>query len=132
MGRVAHPIMFDDNDPLLGKVRAIAATFPEFAEKISHGRPAFFTKKIFAYYGGSIRDDGLWVQHPQAIIVLTDAQERAALLDDERSFVPAYLGAYGWIGIDLTDSSDWDEITELIDASYRLTAPKRAVALLDS
>jgi hypothetical protein len=46
--------------------------------------------------------------------------------------VPAYLGGYGWIGLDLTEDTDWDEISELLDASYRRTAGPRRVALLDA
>ena len=48
-----HPRLFDDDDPLLARVRGIALALPEAVEKVSHGRPAFFTRKIFAYYGGS-------------------------------------------------------------------------------
>ena len=128
---VAHPVMFDDDDPLLGRVRGLAAALPGTAEKVSHGRPAFFTKKVFAYYGGSLRVDGEWVQHGQAIVVLPDADDREALLEDGRTFIPAYLGPSGWIGIDLDAGTDWSEVAELLDASYRLTAPKALVAELD-
>lgn len=126
-----HPKMFDDDDPVLHKVRGIALGFPEADMKVSHGRPAFFTKKVFAYYGGSLKIDGDWVQHPHCIIVQPDADDRAALLDDERTFVPAYLGPSGWLGIDLTERSDWTEVAELLDASYRLTATKKLIAALD-
>lgn len=124
--------MFDDDDPLLGRVRAIALAFPDAAEKVSHGRPAFFTKKIFAYYGASIRTDGDWLQHGQAVVILPDAEEAPALRADKRVFVPAYLGASGWLGVDLDAHTDWDEVAELLDASYRLTAPKRNIAALDA
>lgn len=130
--RVAHPQMFDDDDPLLGRVRAIALAFPDAAEKVSHGRPAFFTKKIFGYYGASVRAEGEWVQHGQAIVIVPDTEEAPALRDDPRVFVPAYLGAYGWLGVDLDADTDWDEVAELLDASYRLTAPKRSIAALDA
>jgi predicted DNA-binding protein (MmcQ/YjbR family) len=123
--------MFDDDDPVLARVRAIALALPGTDEKVSHGRPAFFTKKVFAYYGGSLREDDDWVQHPHAVIVLPDPDDRRALLEDDRSFVPAYLGPSGWVGVDLDDATDWDEVAELLDASYRLTAPKRLVAELD-
>lgn len=123
--------MFDDDDPALARVREIALALPGTDEKVSHGRPAFFTKKVFAYYGGSLREDGDWVQHPHAVIVLPDPDDRRALLDDGRTFVPAYLGPSGWIGVDLDDATDWDEVAEMLDASYRLTAPKRLVAELD-
>lgn len=118
---MAHPTMFDADDPLLGKVRDLALAMPGAAEKVSHGRPAFFTKKVFAYYGGSVRTDGEWVQHPNALLVLPEPDERPALEQDERVFVPAYLGPSGWLGIDLDDSTDWTEMAELLDASYRLT-----------
>src|SRR4051812_34572683 len=62
-GGVAHPIMFDEADPVLARVRALALGFPDAAEKISHGHPAFFTTKIFAYYGGSVKVDGTYRQH---------------------------------------------------------------------
>jgi len=124
--------MFEDDDPYLARVRSLAADLPNVGEKVSHGRPAFFTKKVFAYYGGSLKVAGEWVQHPHSLMVQPDESERRALLEDERVFVPAYLGPAGWIGVDLDDATDWTEIAELLDASYRLTASKRDVALLDA
>lgn len=128
---MSHPRMFDDDDPVLRRVRELAGTFPGSDEKVSHGRPAFFTTKVFAYYGGSLKVDGDWVQHPQSILVQPDPEDRHALLDDERVYVPAYLGPSGWIGIDLDDRTGWDEVAELLDASYRQTAPAKLVRELD-
>lgn len=124
--------MFDDDDPVLARVRELALAFPGADEKVSHGRPAFFTKKVFAYYGGSIKVDGAWVQHPQSIMVLVDDDEREALVADERVFVPAYMGPSGWLGVDLGSDTDWDEVRELLDASYRLTAAKRLITELET
>lgn len=125
--------MYDEDDPLLRTVSDLALAFPGAAMKISHGRPAFFTRKIFVYYGGSVRhgpDD--WEQHNQAIMVLpADDAERAALLQLAVGFEPAYLGPYGWVGVDLDDSTDWVEIAELVDTSYRRTATKRLIRELD-
>ena len=129
---MAHPKMFDDDDPYLAVVRRIAADLPGSDEKVSHGRPAFFTKKVFAYYGGSLKVGGEWVQHPRSVVVLPDPDDRLALLDDPRVFVPAYLGPSGWLGVDVDDATDWTEVGELIDASFRLTAPARAIAELDA
>lgn len=109
--------MFDDDDPYLARVREIASTLPGSAEKISHGRPALYTTKVFAYYGGSRKVDGVWVQHPHSIVVLPDVDDRHALLEDGRVFVPAYLGPSGWLGFDLGDDTDWPEVGELLDAS---------------
>jgi predicted DNA-binding protein (MmcQ/YjbR family) len=125
-------LMFDDDDPHLVRIREIASAFPGSAEKVSHGRPAFYTTKVFAYYGGSMKVDGEWVQHSHSLIVQPDADDRQALLEEHRVFLPAYLAPSGWIGVDLDSDTDWFEITELIDASYRLTAPKRMVTELDA
>ncbi|MGY1552633.1 MmcQ/YjbR family DNA-binding protein [Microbacterium sp. A588] len=128
---MAHPLMFTDGDPLLHRVRAIALAFPEAAEKVSHGRPAFFTKKVFCYFGGSQRVDDEWVAHDAAIMVRPDPLDEPALRQDARFWVPAYLGPSGWLGIDLDEATDWREIAELIDASYRATASKRLIRALD-
>jgi len=130
-GRVAHPQMFDDDDLLLERVREVATTFPGANEKVSHGRPAFFTTKVFAYYGGSFRVDGDWVQHPRSIVVQPDPGDRPALLQAPGVYVPAYLGPSGWLGFDLDEMDDGDELAELLDASFRLTAPRRLVDELD-
>lgn len=45
--------------------------------------------------------------------------------------LPAYLGRSGWLGVDLTAGTDWQEISELVDASYRVTARRRLVKRLD-
>lgn len=124
--------MFDESDPVLHRLRALALALPDAAEKISHGRPVFFTTKIFAYYGGSLKAASSYRQHDQSVLVMVDAGEREALLGDDRCYVPAYLGASGWIGLDLSEDTDWDEVTELLDASYRRTAGPRRVAVLDA
>jgi len=50
-------------------------------------------------------------------------------LDPERFFVPAYLGARGWIGVRLDGPDvDWDEIARFVTVSYRLVAPRRLAA----
>lgn len=132
---MAHPQMFEDDDPVLAGVRERALALPEADLKISHGRPAFFTTKIFAYYGGSQRVDGEWISHDHAVMVRPDPGERPALVEDPRVWVPAYLGPSGWLGLDLgADPAeiDWVEVAELLETSYRLTAPARLLRLLDT
>lgn len=131
---MAHPQMFDDDDPVLDRLSGIALDLPGAAWKVSHGRPAFFTTKVFAYYGGSQRVDGEWVAHDHAVLVLPDEADRPGLLEDPGVWVPAYLGPSGWLGVDLGPDPaavDWAEVGELLDASYRLTAPARLVAALE-
>jgi len=130
--------MFDDDDPQLARVREIALGFPGAAEKISHGRPVFFTTKVFTHYGWLRRhgDWQDWRSQPRTVVVLPDADERAALLQDERCFHPAYLGPSGWVAFELPAARaakrHWAEVAELIDASYRNTAGKRLIAELDA
>jgi predicted DNA-binding protein (MmcQ/YjbR family) len=128
---MSHPIMFDQGDPLLARVRSIALALPEAAEKISHGRPIFFTQKTFCLFGGSRRIDGEWVLHDAAVVIRPDPDDEPALRQDDRFWVPAYLGPSGWLGLDLDAATDWQEVAELIDASYRVTAPRRLVRELD-
>ena len=126
--------MYDDADPALARVRELALAFPGADMKVSHGRPAFFTTKVFVYYGGSVKVDGVYVQHRQCVMVRLPEDERLAMEQGPHTFVPAYMGAYGWLGIDLPAAGDqegWDEVGEWLDASYRLTAPRKLIAELD-
>ncbi len=135
---MAHPKMFEDDDPLLARVRRIALALPGAQEKIGHGRPTFYTTKVFAYYGGSRRVDGEWVRHDTAVLVKPDEPERLSLLGQPGVFVPAYLGPSGWLGLDLDpdadpdEAADWQEIAELIETSFRNTAPVKRIRELDA
>lgn len=130
---MAHPQRFDDDDPLLARVRDMALAFPGAAEKISHGRPNFYTRKIFASYGATLKGDHYSTELDHSLVFLPDEDEREALLQDERIVVPGYVGAYGWLALDLTvGAPDWVEIRELMESSYRLTATKTLISQLDS
>lgn len=130
-----HPIMFSDDDLGLAELRKIALGFPEAFEKISWGRPVFCAPKIFVMYGGSAKTDtkGEYLQYPYSILVKVDDSDRKALEQDRRCYYPAYMGPSGWLGLDLTAKKkvDWDEVRELVDASFRMVAPKKLVKLLD-
>lgn len=128
-----HPTMFDGDDPILARVRTIALALPEATEKISHGRPTFSAPKMFAVYGGSQKNpSGPMLRYAHALLIKVDDSEREALQQDARFFFPAYLGPFGWLGLDFdADTIDWTEVAELIDASFRLQAPARLIHLLD-
>ncbi|MGN5240355.1 MULTISPECIES: MmcQ/YjbR family DNA-binding protein [unclassified Rhodococcus (in: high G+C Gram-positive bacteria)] len=126
-----HPIMFDDTDPLLARVRTLALAYPGAREKVSHGRPFFFTKTSFAVYGGSEKDTR--APFPRSLIVKPERDERLALLGEPHTYLPMYLGPSGWIGYDLGRREvDWAEVAELIDMSFRETAPAKLVRELDA
>ena len=128
--------MFDGTDLYLDRLRAICLALPGADEKVSHGRPNFFTRKVFAIYGGVLKGDHDPEPYRQALLVLPAETDRPALLQDERFVVPGYYGPYGWLMLDLRHPRgvagvDWDEVAELVDTSYRLTAPARLVQSLE-
>lgn len=133
---MGHPIMFDEDDPVLALLRQAASQLPEVHEKVSHGRPflcAGEKGKGFAMYGASEKTPPKgYVQHEQAVILKPDPAEARVLADDDRFFSPMYYGPSGWLALDLdVEGTDWDEVAELLDASYRQVATARLVRLLD-
>ena len=111
---------------VLDRLRAICLALPEATEQETWGDPTFRVRdKIFAM---PKRGDGrlsLWCKAPPGVQgILVGA-------DPSRFFVPPYVGHRGWIGIRLDVAVDWDEVADLVDESYRMTAPKCLLARLD-
>ena len=118
--------MFDDDDPVRARVRELALGFPDADEKVSHGRPACFTKKVFAYYGGALKEDGDWLQHPQSIIVQPEPDERRALVDDPRVYVPAYLSLISTVLSTLITVSSDSPFTLLLPRSSSISRSRHS------
>lgn len=127
--------MFRDDDLGLADVRAIALRFPEAFEKVSWGRPVFCAPKIFAMYGGNAKTPGQpgeYTPYPHSILVKVDESDRKAFEQDSRFYYPAYMGPSGWLGLDFTAAKvDWNEVRELVDASFRMVATKKLIKQLD-
>ena len=128
---VAHPPTYDEG-PALTRLRSLALALPDAAEKQSHGSLAFYTTKVFAYYGGSEKIADRHVRHRSSVLVRADPVELPDLVSSPRCYVPMYLGVSGWIGMHLDRDPDWDEVAELVETSYRLTAGPRRVQRLDA
>ncbi len=64
----------------------------------------------------------------EAVILLESnlsEQRRLIRSDAETFFVPAYVGARGWIGIRLDlEDVDWETVTELARRAFQSTAPE--------
>ncbi|MCU1524028.1 MAG: hypothetical protein JWO18_922 [Microbacteriaceae bacterium] len=122
-----HPLVVDPADPLVERVRGICMVFPEAAEVLAWGRPTFRAgKKVFVIVSSSM-------DRPYSIVFKPDADERLAHLQDGRFFSPPYWGPGGWLGIDIDGpQTDWTELGELIDTSYRQVALQRQLRALDS
>lgn len=130
---MTHPRRFDPDDPLLATLRGVCLALPGAAEKVSHGRPAFFTKTIFAIFGGVVKGAHDDLSLARSLLFRPDADHRDLLLRDDRFVVPAYEGAHGWLCLPLDRGEpDWDEVGDLVEESFRMTAPARLVAQLDS
>jgi len=126
---VAHERTYSSTDPYLEQLRKICLKFPESAEVEAWGRPTFRAgQKIFAVFGGPDPK----TESGYCVIFKPDAEDRPALVQDARFFAPRYWGPGGWLGLDFDAAKvDWDEVWELVDASYRQVALKRMIKALD-
>ncbi len=121
---------------MLDEVREICVALPEVNEIETFHSPTWQAgKKSFAelvpYEDGAV------------LSFKADPAESAALLENDRFYVPKYTGHKGWLslrldraqGIDApitsADGVDWGEVEELIEGSYRIQALKRMLAALD-
>ena len=105
----------------IDRVRPLALAQPGASEKVSHGEPTFFVaKRVFVMFANNHHSDGhtaIWIPAP------TGAQ--AAMIEEapEMYFKPPYVGVKGWIGVELTRTSD-AILAELIRQAWQLTAPR--------
>jgi phosphoribosylglycinamide formyltransferase-1 len=89
------------------------------------GQHAGFTvrKRTFAWYLNDHHGDGI-----VAIACKTALGENEEMVrrEPERYYLPAYIGPKGWVGLRLDRGEvDWEEVAELVAASYCLVAPKK-------
>lgn len=114
------------SDTPMDRLRAICLAFPEAVEAGGVGDPSFKVRdKIFAMQHPMEGRPSVWCKAPRGF------QEMLVDSEPERFFVPPYVGHHGWIGAWLDVEIDWEHVGELIDQSYRMTAPKRLIKLLD-
>ena len=106
----------------LERVRCICSTLPETTEKLSHGEPTFFVKnKVFVMFADNHHNDGhiaVWLPVPSGF------QNTLIETAPEIFFKPPYVGARGWVGIELDRITDKD-LTYHIEVAWELMAPKR-------
>jgi hypothetical protein len=112
-------------DPI-ARLRAVCLSFPEAVEKSfgGHTAPSFRVRdKLFVMTS----EDGTY------LTCKAPPGEQQALVgeDPTRFFVPAYVGHKGWVGVRLDVAQDWDELAEIVETSYRMTAPKHLFAGLE-
>jgi predicted DNA-binding protein (MmcQ/YjbR family) len=112
------------------RLREMCMAYPEAVEKPfeGHDQPAFRIRdKMFAMVATGDGRISVWMKaQPGAQDVLVGG-------DPETFFVPPYVGSKGWIGVRI-DKPDtpWGIISDLVDDSYRMIAPKRLVRQMEA
>ena len=110
---------------LLKQLRTVCLGFPEATEIETWGAPTFRVRnKIFAMYSQGSGHPNVWCKAPVGV------QEDLVQADPKRFFVPPYVGHRGWIGVRL-ENANWDLIADLVQDSYRMTAPKGLLVKLE-
>jgi predicted DNA-binding protein (MmcQ/YjbR family) len=120
-----------DNDKTLQRVTDLGLALPS-AECSRSGDHATYRVrgKVFAYFLDDHHGDGI-----VSICVKGELGENTdrARREPERFYLPAYIGPRGWFGLRLDRGRvSWKEVAELLERSYRLTAPKTLVKKLDA
>jgi predicted DNA-binding protein (MmcQ/YjbR family) len=112
------------------RVTAICRALPgvEHEDQGDHGIYRV-RRKVFAYFLDDHHGDGI-----VSVCVKAERGENVdrARLDPERFYLPAYIGPRGWFGMRLDRGRlIWREVEEIVERSYRLTAPKMLLKKLD-
>jgi predicted DNA-binding protein (MmcQ/YjbR family) len=115
-----------DGMDAVARLREICLALPEAVEKPfeGHTAPSFRIRdKLFVMTG----EDG----RAAVFKARPGVQEALVSSSPDQFFRPAHVGHRGWVGARLDVEQDWDELTDLVEDSFRLIAPKRVAALLD-
>jgi predicted DNA-binding protein (MmcQ/YjbR family) len=111
----------------IAELRKICLSLPGAKEVETWDQPTFrVNNKMFA-----ISTSDTDPEH-RVTVKAPPGEQRILLETGHPFFLPSYVGSKGWIGILLDDDSDWSEVAELVEDSYRLIAPKRLIAELDA
>jgi predicted DNA-binding protein (MmcQ/YjbR family) len=116
-------------DRRLTRLTKLCLALPD-AVRTVNGRHADFRvrKKVFAYFLDDHHGDGIvGVCCKSALGENVDRARR----EPELYYIPPYIGPRGWFGYRLDrDETDWREVENIVELSYRLVAPKTLVRQL--
>ena len=110
-----------DDGRQLERLRRHCLSIPGTMEKISHGEPTFFTpRRVFAMFANNHHGDGhiaVWLPAGPGV--------QDALIDEAPQiyFRPPYVGAAGWIGVELSKVHE-EQIGSLIREAFQLIVAK--------
>jgi len=121
---IAGPASKLDKGMQLARVRRICSSIPGTVEKNSHGEPTFFTpKRVFVMFANNHHGDGhvaVWIPAAGGV--------QAALIEEAPDvyFRPPYVGASGWVGVELARIDD-AQLGALIREAFRLMEAKSSI-----
>lgn len=104
----------------LRRVRLICSGLPNTTEKLSHGSPTFFHKKVYCsftkYFG---ENAAVWIPVPPG--------DQASLIRSQPNvyFRPPYVGVRGWVGIVL-DQIDDETLAVHLHEAWTMMGPALA------
>ena len=113
-------------DPILEALRPICLALPQVEEApMSRGYRWVIRKRTFAYLVAVEEDDR------EVIVTVFRSQppELAALQNAGHPFFP---WGQKYVGMVLTEKTDWSEVAELIADSYCIAAPKKLAAQVNA
>lgn len=115
--------MAESNAALLAAVSRICLALPEATcERTGSHATYRVRKKVFAYFLDNHHGDGIVAV---ACKTAMGEHEELARREPGRYYLPAYIGVRGWIALRLDQGEvDWQEVEDLVTASFRLAAPK--------
>ncbi|MGB7353999.1 MAG: MmcQ/YjbR family DNA-binding protein [Acidobacteriaceae bacterium] len=111
-------------DTRLTRVSVLCRALPETAREDQGGHAAFTVRgKKFAYFLNDHHGDGT-----VSVCARAFPGESAKLIEahPRKFYSPAYIGPRGWVALRLDRGTpDWDEVRDLLMASYLQVAPKK-------
>ncbi len=110
---------------VLKKMREICLSLPDTKETLTWEKPHFRVgEKIFA---GCSEQDG-----KPTIGFKLEKQHQAIVIEHPDFSKAPYVGQHGWVSLDASNVKDWNDVREMLLESYRLIAPKRLWAQVES
>jgi hypothetical protein len=67
---------------------------------------------------------GFWCPAPEGV------QELRMDQDSDTFYRPPYVGVRGWLGVNLDDDPDWEDVEDIMRDAYLKVAPKTLAARL--
>jgi predicted DNA-binding protein (MmcQ/YjbR family) len=102
-------------------IRRFCLSFPHATENLQWGEELCFKVggKIFALLSLS--------SVPQRLMFKCTPEAFAELVEHEDIIPAPYLGRYKWVSLQRLDVLPWNEVTDLIEQSYRMVAAKARI-----